>query len=102
MKRNWLLDELTEHFTFLPNEMQREKQDWALRSSSNFSIRSAFPFHKFEVPKAVIQYIAKQIQVQPELYAQYNWAGRSITYHQTQISSTYMVLKIRGFIYFTN
>lgn len=49
MKRNWLLDELTEHFTFLPSEMQREKQDWALRSSSNFSIRSAFPLHKFEV-----------------------------------------------------
>ncbi|OUS68546.1 hypothetical protein B1748_33510 [Paenibacillus sp. MY03] len=50
-----------------------------------FQYEARFPSHKFEVPKAVIQYIAKQIETPAELYAQYDWAGRSITYHRTQI-----------------
>lgn len=50
-----------------------------------FQCEARFPSQKFEVPKAVINYVAKQINVQPELYAQYDWTGRSITYHRTQI-----------------
>ncbi|ARF69064.1 hypothetical protein B7C51_16495 [Paenibacillus larvae subsp. pulvifaciens] len=33
----------------------------------------------------MIAYIAKQIFSDPELYARYDWTGRSITYHRTQI-----------------
>ncbi len=50
-----------------------------------FQNEARFPSHKYEVPKAVIAYIAKQIYFEPELYAQYDWTGRSITYHRTQI-----------------
>lgn len=50
-----------------------------------FQNEARFPTHKYEVPKAVIAYIAKQIFSEPELYAQYDWIGRSITYHRTQI-----------------
>lgn len=50
-----------------------------------FQNEARFPTHKHEVPKAVIAYIAKQIFSEPELYAQYDWTGRSITYHRTQI-----------------
>lgn len=50
-----------------------------------FQYEARFPTHKYEVPKSVIHYIAKQIDSKPELYAQYDWNGRSITYHRTQI-----------------
>lgn len=33
----------------------------------------------------MIAYIAKQIFSEPELYAQYDWTGRSISYHRTQV-----------------
>lgn len=50
-----------------------------------FQNEARFPTHKYEVPKVVIAYVAKQIFSEPELYAQYDWTGRSITYHRTQI-----------------
>ena len=50
-----------------------------------FQYEARFPIHKFEVPKAVIEFIAKQIFSEPKLYAQYDWNGRSITYHRNQI-----------------
>nr|WP_275900732.1 DUF4158 domain-containing protein [Paenibacillus periandrae] len=85
------MDELIEHFAFLPNEMQQVGN----RSGETrlvffvlfkfFQYEARFPLHKFEVPKVIIQYIAKQIETPAELYAQYDWTGRSITYHRTQI-----------------
>jgi hypothetical protein len=77
LKRNWELDELIEHFTFLPNEMQQvgnksgETRLGFAVLFKFFQYEARFPSHKFEVPKAVIQYIAKQIETPAELYAQY-------------------------------
>ncbi|WP_445671365.1 DUF4158 domain-containing protein [Paenibacillus sp. FSL R10-2748] len=91
MKRNWELDELIEHFTYLPNEMQQignkssETRIGFAVMFKFFQYEARFPFHKFEVPKAVISYIAKQIEVLAELYAQYDWNGRMIKYHRAQI-----------------
>ena len=91
MKRNWELDELIEHFTILPNEMRLiENKTGETRIGfavlfKFFQNEARFPTHKYEVPKAVIAYIAKQIFSEPELYVQYDWTGRSITYHRTQI-----------------
>ncbi|MFR9709687.1 DUF4158 domain-containing protein [Paenibacillus sp. MB22_1] len=76
MKRNWELDELIEHFTFLPNEMQQvgnksgETRLGFAVLFKFFQYEARFPSHKFEAPKAVIQYIAKQIETPAELYAQ--------------------------------
>ena len=44
-----------------------------------------FPTYKFEVPKPVIVYIAKQIFCESELYALYDWSGRTIKAHRIQI-----------------
>lgn len=91
MKRIWELDELIENFTFLPNEMQQvgnksgETRLGFAVLFKFFQYEARFPSQKFEVPKTIINYIAKQINVQPDLYAQYDWTGRSITYHRTQI-----------------
>lgn len=91
MKQNWELDELIEHFTILPNEMKLiENKIGETRIGfavllKFFQNEARFPTYKYEVPKAVIAYIAKQIFLKPGLYAQYDWTGRSITYHRTQI-----------------
>lgn len=50
-----------------------------------FQNEARFPSHKFEVPKAVIAYIAKQVFCESELYAQYDWNGRTIKAHRVQI-----------------
>ena len=95
MKRNWELDELIEHFTILPNEMRLyENKTGETRIGfvvmlKFFQNEARFPTHKYEVPKAVISYIAKQIHSEPGLYAQYNWTGRMIKYHRTEIREFY-------------
>jgi hypothetical protein len=61
MKRNWELDKLIEHFTFLLNEMQQvgnksgETRLGFAVLFKFFQYEARFPSHKFEVPKAVIQ-----------------------------------------------
>lgn len=91
MKRNWELDELIEHFTILPNEMKLVEN----KSAENkigfavllkfFQNEARFPAHPFEVPKPVSAYLAKQIVCEPNLYAQYDWHGRTIKAHRRQI-----------------
>ena len=91
MKRNWEPDELIEHFTFLPNEMQQVgNKSGATRLGfavlfKYFQYEARFPSQKSEVPKVVVQYIAGCVGIPDGLFAQYDWAGRSITYHRTQI-----------------
>lgn len=91
MKRNWELDELIENFTFLPNEMKQvgnksgETRLGFAVLFKFFQCEARFPSQKFEVPKAVINFVAKQVNVLPESYVQYDWSGRSITYHRSQI-----------------
>lgn len=91
MKRNWELDELIEHFTFLPHELQQignkagETRIGFAVLFKFFQYEARFPINKYEAPKAVINYIAKHIDSSQELYSKYDWSGRSITYHRTQI-----------------
>jgi hypothetical protein len=40
---------------------------------------------KQDVPKPIVTYLANQLNLSPELYLQYDWTGRTITYHRTQI-----------------
>ncbi|WP_366919720.1 DUF4158 domain-containing protein [Brevibacillus laterosporus] len=82
---------MVENFTFLPNEIKQvgNKSGEARLGFAVlfkfFQCEARFPSQKFEVPKAVITFIAKQVNVLPESDAQYDWFGRSITYHRTQI-----------------
>lgn len=91
MKRHWELDELIEHFTFLPNEMQQvgnksgETRIGFAVLFKFFQYEARFPIYKYEIPKEILSYIAKQIDLSQELYAKYDWNGRTITYHRTQI-----------------
>ena len=91
MKRNWEPDELIEHFTFSENEMQQvgiktgETRLGFAVLFKFFQYEARFPTHKPEVPKMVIQHIAKAVGVSEVLFARYSWTGRATTYHRAQI-----------------
>ncbi|GGA58993.1 putative transposase [Kroppenstedtia guangzhouensis] len=91
MKRNWDVEELIEHFTFLPKEMQLvgnktgETRIGFAVLLKVFQYQARFPATKKEIPKAVVSYIAKQINTDPQLFSQYDWTGRAIKYHRSQI-----------------
>lgn len=91
MKRNWELDELIEQFTILPNEMKLVENKLA-ENKIGFAVllkffqnEARFPTYKFEVPKPVISYIAKQIFCESDQYSRYDWNGRTIKAHRVQI-----------------
>src|SRR5699024_6184757 len=91
MQQKWEMDELVEHFTLLPNEMElignktgTTRLGFAILLKV-FQHESRFPTYKREVPDAIVQFIAKQIEIEPSLYSRYNWNGRTIKYHRAQI-----------------
>ncbi|MEQ8192471.1 MAG: DUF4158 domain-containing protein [Candidatus Eremiobacterota bacterium] len=66
---NWEIDELIENFTFLPNEMSQigNKTD---ENRLGFAVifkffqqEARFPITKHEIPKVVIDFIAKQTKL---------------------------------------
>jgi TnpA family transposase len=91
LKRNWELDELIEHFTLLPNELElveNKFDETRLGFAALFKFfqhEARFPKNKFEIPRTILAYIAKQLSLDPNLYAKYDWEGRSIKRHRVQI-----------------
>jgi len=50
-----------------------------------FDLDARFPRHAGEVPRAAVDYVARQVGVDPMAFAKYDWSGRSIKYHRAQI-----------------
>jgi hypothetical protein len=50
-----------------------------------FDLEGRFPGCAQEVPGPAVEYVAGQVMVEPELFAKYAWAGRTIEYHRAQI-----------------
>ncbi len=91
VKQYWEVDELIESWTLLPKEMEllgnktgENRIGFALLLKF-FSNVARFPLHPSEVPKTALTYIAKQVKVPVEKYADYDWQGRTIKYHRAQI-----------------
>lgn len=91
MKKIWELEDLIDHFTFLQHEMQlvgNKVEENRLGFGILFKFfqnEARFPNNKTEVPKAVIQYISKQLNVIPELFEYYDLNDRNTFYHMAQI-----------------
>lgn len=91
MKRNWDLEELIEYFTFIPNEF-RLLSNKAGETRLGFAVmfkffqnEARFANNKNEVPPVVVSYIAKQLNMNPQLFYKYNIESRSFYYHKLQI-----------------
>ena len=94
MKRQWQPEELIEHFIVLPDEqaLLPTKTNATVHNQLGFAVllkffqyAARFPLHKNEVPKTVITFIGNQLGIPYEQYLRYNWSGRTIKSHRTQI-----------------
>lgn len=91
MKRHWKLEELIDDFTFLPNELSqlgnktRETRLGFAVLFKFFQFEARFPNHRNEIPREVVAYISKQINLDSKLFDEYDLNGRSIKYHRSQI-----------------
>lgn len=91
MKRNWDLDELIEQFTFLPNELSiignktgTTRLGFAV-TFKYFQYEAKFPRARWEVPKVIIEYIAKQTQTEMNQFKLYDMDSRTFFNHKAQI-----------------
>lgn len=91
MKRQWDIEELIEHFTLveddldaLANKTGPTRLGYALLLKC-FQYEGHFPPAKHDIPKSVVDYVAHQLKLDPALYTQYDWEGRTIKGHRTQI-----------------
>ena len=91
MRREWEPDVLIECWTLV-------EDDWELVANKSgptrlgfavllkfFEIEGRFPRHGGEVPRAVVAYLAAQLKVPADAFADYEWTGRTIEYHRAQI-----------------
>lgn len=91
MKRNFDQSELIEYFTLTTEEQKLLKNKVGV-TRIGFAIlfkffqnEYRFPNNRNEVPKSVIEFLAKQLELDPKDYDNYKWDGRTITYHRKQI-----------------
>ncbi len=94
MKRLWPLDELVEHFTLqaeditlLANKTGTTRLGFAVLLKF-FQHEGRFPHYRYEIPPAIADFIAQQLELQAVLLKDYDWSGRTIEYHRAQIRET--------------
>lgn len=50
-----------------------------------FELEGRFPRHHAEVPPAAVSYLASQVGVEPGLFEDYSFEGRTVEYHRAQV-----------------
>ncbi|KAF0816158.1 Transposase [Bacillus sp. ZZV12-4809] len=104
MKRIWAEDELLEHFTLFNIERKLIGNKTGA-SRLGFTVllkyfqRSAiFPTKKIEIPRTVVEYIANQLKLPPDLFDEYRWGAeeRNYTYHRKQIRDFFGFQELTG------
>src|SRR5579872_4154136 len=94
MKRQWTNEELIDHFTLSPQELDLigdSKTDHNLLGFAvllkYFQYEGRFPSQKHDVPSIVIVHLAQQLGVVPEKIIPYDWEGRTMKAHRAAIRS---------------
>lgn len=100
MKRTWTSEELLEHFTLLPDELNAVgNKSGATRLGfavlfKCFQYEGRFLRSRQEAAPEVVRYLSTQVGVDSAFFAQYTWEGRTIEAHRAQIRA---ITKIREF-----
>lgn len=91
MKREWSSDELAEHWSLLFEEQElvsgkagKTRLSFAVLLKF-FQYEFCFPSRPHEVPQAVVEYIASQVNVSPRWWSEYDSSSRSARYHRKEI-----------------
>ncbi|MEI6777295.1 MAG: DUF4158 domain-containing protein [Chloroflexales bacterium] len=92
MKRLWTPEDLIEHFTLLPAELMllaplraEHTRLGAAVLLKSYQLDGRFPTTPYEVPTAVVAFIADQLAIAPGVWAAYPWQGRIIDEHRALI-----------------
>ena len=91
MKRKWSADELNERWTLMPDELALiGKKRGASRLGfalllKFFEQTGYFPAKKHEIPFIVQRFVAEQLGRPVSQYQDYQWQGRSIRSHRSEI-----------------
>ena len=91
MKRNWQPEELIEHWTLIPTELDLLTKKTATNRLGialllkYFQYEGRFPTAKAEVPREVARYVAQLLSVSPDRFDSYDWQGRTIKAHRAII-----------------
>lgn len=92
MKQNWTIDELIDHWTLTPGEREMAKRAIGANNQLGralllkwFQYAGRFPHRKQETPSAVVQFMARQLEVSPDVLHEFPWKGRSIERQRARI-----------------
>lgn len=91
MKRHWDLQELIEEWTLTPTELELLSNKTGPTRLGYatllkfFQQEARFPHSIRDVPKVLLQYLSRQVNVKPEEFRHYDWHSRVATYHRQQI-----------------
>jgi len=90
VKREWELEELIECWTLDPEEVALlANKSGATRLGFGlmlkfFELEARFP-RREDIPRAAVEFMAGQVKVEAELFAAYDWSGRTIKNHRAQV-----------------
>jgi TnpA family transposase len=92
MKRLWTPEDLIEHFTLVPTELEllvplraeHTRLGVAVLLKS-YQLDGRFPTTPYEIPAAVVAFVAEQLAVDPGVWTSYQWQKRIIDEHRALI-----------------
>lgn len=91
MRREWDPEDLISCWTLIDadwkligNKTGSTRLGFAL-SLKFFELEARFPRHIGEIPPAAGEYVASQLNAEPEMLADYRFSGRTFEYHRAQI-----------------
>jgi hypothetical protein len=91
VRREWELEDLIECWTLddddfglIANKSGAARLGFAL-ALKYFEQEARFPRHAGELPPAAVDFVAGQVKVDPAVFGEYAWSGRTIEYHRAQI-----------------
>jgi hypothetical protein len=95
LRQEWEPEELVECWTLLEadrrlvgNKRGATRLGFALVLKF-FEQEARFPRDGSEIPSAAVEYVASQVGVEQSEFADYDFSGRTITYHRTQIRGAF-------------
>lgn len=92
MKRNWTTDELIDHWTLLPDERTFVEGVYTAPNQlgvavllKSFQYLGRFPQYQVDIPASVIDFVARQLNIQVTAFAAYGWTSRTVDRHRRLI-----------------
>ncbi len=95
MRQEWSTEDLIGSWTLVGSDWQLVKnKSGATRLGFSvllkfFEIEGRFPQGPDELPAAAVSYVAEQVKVDPGLFDEYRWSGRTIEYHRAQVREAF-------------